>query len=52
MKLISEVGANTIRLAHYQHDSYFYSLADRYGMVIWAEIPYISAHLPRATKTQ
>lgn len=46
MKLISEVGANTIRLAHYQHDSYFYSLADRYGMVIWAEIPYISAHLP------
>ena len=46
MELIREVGANTIRLAHYQHDSFFYDLCDEYGMVVWAEIPYISNHLP------
>ena len=45
MDLIAEVGANTIRLAHYQHDQYFYDLCDEYGMVIWAEIPYITTHL-------
>ena len=47
MALIAEVGANTIRLAHYQHDPYVYDLCDEYGMVVWAEIPYISQHLPR-----
>lgn len=46
MELIREVGANTIRLAHYQHSQYFYDLCDKYGMVVWAEIPYISAHMP------
>ena len=46
MELIREIGANTIRLAHYQHDQYFYDLCDEYGMVVWAEIPYISEHLP------
>ena len=46
MALIRELGANTIRLAHYQHDQYFYDLCDRYGMVVWAEIPYISEHMP------
>ena len=45
MELIKELGANTIRLAHYQHDQYFYDLCDEYGMVVWAEIPYISSHL-------
>ncbi|MBQ2827923.1 MAG: glycoside hydrolase family 2 protein [Clostridia bacterium] len=44
--LIMEVGATTIRLAHYQHDQYFYDLCDRKGLVIWAEIPYISQHMP------
>ncbi|MBQ8858439.1 MAG: glycoside hydrolase family 2 protein [Clostridia bacterium] len=43
--LIMEVGATTIRLAHYQHDQYFYDLCDESGLVIWAEIPYISKHL-------
>ncbi len=42
MALIAEVGANTLRLAHYQHDGYFYDLCDQYGMVVWAEIPFIS----------
>ncbi len=46
MDLICEVGANTIRLAHYQHDQYFYDLCDEKGMVVWAEIPYISKHMP------
>lgn len=46
MELICEMGANTIRLAHYQHDQYFYDLCDEYGQVVWAEIPYISHHLP------
>ena len=46
MELICEVGATTIRLAHYQHDQYFYDLCDEKGMVIWAEIPYISNHMP------
>ena len=46
MDLICEVGANTIRLAHYQHDQYFYDLCDEKGMVVWAEIPYISQHMP------
>ncbi len=46
MKLICEVGATTIRLAHYQHDQYFYDLCDQYGQVVWAEIPYISRHMP------
>ena len=46
MEYIYEVGCTTIRLAHYQHDQYFYDLCDEYGMVIWAEIPYISKHMP------
>ena len=45
--LICEVGATTIRLAHYQHDQYFYDLCDEKGLVIWAEIPYISQHMPK-----
>ena len=44
--LILEVGATTIRLAHYQHAQYFYDLCDEAGLVIWAEIPYISKHMP------
>ncbi len=44
--LIMELGATTIRLAHYQHDQYFYNLCDEKGLVIWAEIPYITTHLP------
>lgn len=55
IELICEMGANTIRLAHYQHAQYFYDLCDEKGLVIWAEIPYISSHLENGvenTKTQ
>lgn len=45
MALILEMGANTIRLAHYQHSGYFYDLCDEKGMVVWAEIPYITMHM-------
>lgn len=40
--LIKEVGANTVRLAHYQHSQDFYDACDEYGFIVWAEIPYIS----------
>ena len=50
MELIYEMGATTIRLAHYQHNQYFYDLCDEYGMVVWVEIPYISKHLPNGRK--
>lgn len=46
MEIIRECGANTIRLAHYQHAQFFYNLCDEYGMVAWAEIPYITEHMP------
>lgn len=46
MEIIKEIGANTIRLAHYQHAQEFYDLCDAYGMVVWAEIPYITMHMP------
>ena len=39
MALIREVGANTIRLAHYQHDQYFYDLCDEKGLLCWVELP-------------
>lgn len=45
MELMLEMGANTVRMAHYQHDPYFYELADRHGMIVWAEIPYITEHM-------
>ncbi len=43
---ICEMGATTIRLAHYQHDQFFYDLCDERGQIIWAEIPYISKNMP------
>ena len=46
MEIILSMGTNAIRLAHYQHDQYFYELCDRKGLVAWAEIPYISMHMP------
>ena len=39
--IIAEMGTNAIRLAHYPQATYFYSLMDTYGIVTWAEIPFI-----------
>ncbi|HJC24843.1 MAG TPA: family 43 glycosylhydrolase [Candidatus Eisenbergiella merdavium] len=47
MAIIREMGANTIRLAHYQHAQEFYDLCDETGMIVWAEIPYITQHMPQ-----
>lgn len=46
MEFIREIGANTVRLAHYQHAQEFYDLCDEYGIIAWAEIPYITQHMP------
>ena len=46
-EFIREVGATTIRLAHYQHNQVFYDACDELGFVLWAEIPYISQHMPK-----
>ena len=45
MAIIRELGANTLRLAHYQHAQEFYDLCDENGIVVWAEIPYITLHM-------
>jgi beta-galactosidase len=41
--LIREMGANTIRLAHYQQAEYFHDLSDRFGIITWEEIPLVDA---------
>ncbi|MCP9206737.1 glycoside hydrolase family 2 protein [Streptomyces sp. NEAU-Y11] len=41
--LIEEVGANAVRMAHYQHDQKDYDLADERGLVVWAEIPLVDS---------
>ena len=46
IEILKEIGANTLRLAHYQHDQYFYDLCDQTGFAIWAEIPFISGFIP------
>ncbi len=43
MELIREIGANSVRLSHYQHPQHTYDCCDRYGFVVWAEIPLLNA---------
>ena len=45
-QIIKEAGANTIRLAHYQHSQDFYNACDSIGFAVWAEIPFISVFKP------
>ncbi len=37
-----DMGADAVRLAHYQHDQRSYDIADRRGIVVWAEIPLVN----------
>ena len=39
LKDILEIGANSVRLSHYQHPQEMYDLCDEAGLVVWAEIP-------------
>ena len=39
--IMVEMGANAVRLAHYPQASCFYDLMDKYGLITWAEIPFI-----------
>lgn len=48
LRHVYDMGATTVRLAHYQHDQHTYDLCDRLGLVVWTEIPYISEHLDNA----
>lgn len=43
MELMKEMGVTTLRLAHYQQASQMYELADEYGFLVWAEIPFVNA---------
>ncbi|WP_440116981.1 glycoside hydrolase family 2 protein [Tsuneonella sp. SYSU-LHT278] len=42
MALIAEMGANSVRVAHYPQSDYWFDLADRAGMVVWAEVPFVN----------
>lgn len=42
LEIIKEMGANSLRLAHYQQAGEFYDLCDEMGFLVWAEIPVIS----------
>jgi beta-galactosidase len=42
MRLIKEIGATVVRCAHYQHSDYFYSLCDKAGILVWAELPQVN----------
>ncbi len=39
---IMDIGATTVRFAHYQQSDYIYSRCDTLGLVIWAEIPFVN----------
>ncbi|MFC5460584.1 glycoside hydrolase family 2 TIM barrel-domain containing protein [Massilia niabensis] len=49
--IIKEIGANTVRLAHYQHPKAGYDLADRMGLVVWAEVPLVLLSAPYGEPT-
>lgn len=42
LQQIMELGATTVRFAHYQQSEYLYSRCDSLGLIIWAEIPFVN----------
>lgn len=51
-RLIDEIGATAVRLCHYEHSEHEYDLADRYGLVAWAEIPLVNQVSANADPTE
>jgi beta-galactosidase len=43
MRLIREMGANFVRLAHYQQDRLVLDLCDELGLMVWEEVPWCRA---------
>lgn len=54
LALIKEIGANTIRLAHYPHSLHTVQQADKLGLVVMAEVPFVnqSAYATRSDCSQ
>src|SRR3546814_1577447 len=50
MALIRDLGANTVRLSHYNQATPFYDLADREGMILWAELGLVNQTAPKGVK--
>lgn len=42
LAMIMDIGATTVRLAHYQQSDYIYSKCDSLGLIVWAEIPFVN----------
>jgi beta-galactosidase len=42
LQLITELGANSIRLSHYQQSATFHSLCDAVGVLLYAEVGYVA----------
>lgn len=51
VEILREMGVNSIRLTHYQHGPVIHELADRYGLILWDEIPLVSAWTVGGAKT-
>jgi beta-galactosidase len=41
LRLMKELGANWLRLAHYPQDDYVLQLCDQLGLLVWEEVPYV-----------
>jgi beta-galactosidase len=48
LALVREMGANAVRLAHYPHAAHAYDEADRLGLVVWSELPFVERSLTPA----
>lgn len=42
LAIIKEIGATTIRFAHYQQAERIYAKCDSIGFIVWAEIPFVN----------
>jgi beta-galactosidase len=48
LAMVRDMGANAVRLAHYPHAAHAYEQADRLGLVVWAELPFVERSLTQA----